>query len=381
MFLAVSQQRTVMATADVIVVGGGIVGAACARSLTKRGVAVTLIDYGKHPGVATQASAGMLAPFAEAVPEDPLLALTVRARDFYTQLVPELEEETDVQVGLWLDGIYQVAFTEEEASHARAAIAWQRQSGFSPDWLSAEELSERLPGVGPDAIGAVLAPEDGALDPDALHEALLASARAGGARLVRGVEVRRLVTADGRVTGVETAEQAYDAGAVILAAGCWSGDIVGPPRPVSVHPIRGQMVSLEWPKDEPPAVVYGGGCYVLKRRNEAIAGSTMEHVGFDARVTDEGIARILGAASRIYPALTRARELSRWAGLRPSTPDGRPILGRDPTVENLWYATGHGRNGILLAGLSGELIGQLFTGEPVEHEMAPMDPGRFWTEH
>lgn len=370
-----------MATADVIVVGGGIVGAACARGLATRGVAVTLIDFGKHPGVATQAAAGMLAPFAEAVPEDPLLALNVRARDFYTQLVPQLEEETDVQVGLWLDGIYQIAFTEAEASEARAAIAWQRQSGFSPDWLSAEELRERVPGVGPDAIGAVVAPEDGALDPAALHEALLASAQAHGARMIRGVEVQRLLTADDRVTGVETAAETYETGAVILAAGCWSGAIVGTPRPVSVHPIRGQMVSLEWPKDEPPAIMYGGGCYVLKRGSEAIAGSTMEHVGFDAGVTDEGITRILSAIARIYPALTRARELSRWAGLRPSTPDGRPILGRDPTMENLWYATGHGRNGILLAGLTGELIGQLYTGEPVEHELAPMDPGRFWTEH
>lgn len=369
-----------MLAPDVLVVGGGIIGAACARTLTARGKRVLVVDAGTKAGAATTASAGMLAPLAETTANDPLLSLRIRGRDLYHQLVPALQQETGLDVGLWAEGIVQVAFTPQDVDHLKGEISWQRQQGFPVEWLEADELRERCPGISPAALGAALFPEDGALEPPALLEALARSAAARGAAFRRGERVETLVIEDNRVTGVRTPTETISAGAVLLAAGCWSGRVGGLPRPLSVEPVRGQMTALEWPSGEPRAIVFAHHGYILTRRGEAIVGSTMEHVGFDASVSDDAIAQLLGTARLVYPALEHAPELRRWAGLRPGTPDGRPIIGRDPQVEGLWYATGHGRNGILLAGITAELVAAVIAGEAVESDLSPVSPARFWSE-
>lgn len=369
-----------MAQPDVLIAGGGIIGAACARALAADGHSVLLVDAGTKTGAATAASAGMLAPLADTHGQDPVLSLRIRARDLYRELVPALEQQTGIDVGLWTDGIVQVAFTPEDADRLKGDIAWQRQQGFPVDWLGADELKERCPGVSPEALGGHLSPEDGALEPQALMSALLRSATAHGVTLRPGERVEQIMVEGDHVTGVRTSGGPIAAGHVLLAAGCWSGRVGGLPRPLSVEPVRGQMASLEWPAGEPRAIVFADHGYVLTRSGEAIAGSTMEHVGFDASVTDDAIARILVNARKVYPALELLPERSRWAGLRPATPDGHPIVGRDPNVQNLWYATGHGRNGILLAGITGQIIAALFAGQAVEHDLTPLSPGRFWSE-
>jgi glycine oxidase len=368
-----------MAHPDVLIVGGGVIGAACAYNLALRNVSVSVIEAGPRPGAATPAAGGMLAPFAESAAEDPLLSLCVRARDVYNDLSVVLQEETGIDIGLRTEGILQVAFTEEEAAGLKSDIAWQRQSGFATEWLSAEDVRELVPGLGPEALGGAHAPEDGGLVPMALREALLEGARKRGMTLVEGQSVERLVVSDGQVTGVETGTGPLPAGAVVVAAGCWSGGLEGLPRPLPVEPIRGQMAALDWPAGEPPAIIYGGGggTYVLERGGEAIAGSTMEQAGFATGVTEDGLRQVYRSVRRIYPALTELPVKRTWAGLRPGTPDNRPILGRDPEVENLWYATGHGRNGILLAGMTGDFLAQLYAGDELEHDLSSMDPGRF----
>jgi len=365
---------------DTLIIGGGIIGAACAHALGAAGQRVLLIDEGTRPGAATAASAGMLAPLVDTHDQDPLLSFRIRARDLYRELVPALEEETGIEIGLWTDGIVQVAFTAEDADRLKGDVAWQRQQGFPVDWLGADELRERCPGISPHAVGGHLSPEDGALEPAALIDALIRSATARGAALRRGERVEALLIEGGRVTGARTPGGRIDAGQVVIAAGSWSGRLGGLPRPLSVEPVRGQMAALEWPLGEPRAIVFADHGYVLTRGGEAVVGSTMEHVGFDASVTEEAIQRILANARRVYPALELASERRRWAGLRPGTPDGRPIIGCDPQVANLWYATGHGRNGILLAAITGQIIAALVSGQRVEHNVAPMSPGRFWTE-
>ncbi len=368
-----------MPAPEALVVGGGIVGAACGRALAHRGVTVTIVEAGPKAGAATQAAAGMLAPFAEALPEDPLLSFSVRARDFYRELAPQLKDETGIDIGLWTEGILQVAFSEEEVTAAKGRIAWQRQSGFMADWLTPDDLRERAPGIAPGALGAELAQEDGALEPVPLRDALLDSAESRGAELVRGERVEEILIEDGVVSGVRTTATRLECGALVLAAGCWSGRIQGLPRPVSVEPIRGQMAALDWPPGAPRIIAYGGGGYVVFRGGEALAGSTMEHVGFDPSVTSEGVNGILDVARGLFPGLSESAVRRTWAGLRPGTPDGRPMLGPDPEVPNLWYATGHGRNGILLAGITGEVLAQLFMGDEIEYDLQPLDPGRFWT--
>jgi glycine oxidase len=170
---------------------------------------------------------------------------------------------------------------------------------------------------------------------------------------------------------------------VVLAAGAWSGRIEQLPRPLSVEPVRGQMLAFDWPADEPPAIVFSGHGYVLRRGSEAIVGSTIEHAGFNPIVTDEGRERLNQIARLVYPAFGGAAPRRGWAGLRPGTPDGRPIIGADPDVPNLWYATGHGRNGILLAAVTGELIAFLFgggAGNGPEYDLEPVRPERFWRD-
>jgi glycine oxidase len=257
-------------------------------------------------------------------------------------------------------------------------IAWQRQQGYNADWLGDEELRERCPGVTGDALGAMLAPEDGAVDPRALHDALLASAREHGVTITLGHRVDGVVIESGRARAVKCGDQNIAAGAVLVAAGAWSARLQGLPAPLTVEPIRGQMLSYDWPEGRPPAIIYGGTSYVLKRGPEALVGTTMEHAEFDASTTEEGLQIVAAKGVRIYPDLEGAEVRRQWAGLRPVTPDGHPYLGRDPRVEGLWYATGHGRNGILLAGITGELTAQMMAGDKVEYDLTPLDPGRFW---
>jgi glycine oxidase len=370
-----------MTPPDVLVIGGGIVGAAVARALAGDGVTVEILDSGREAGIATQASAGMLAPLVESAPEGPLLGIGMRSRDLYRELAPVLAEETGVDIGLVMDGVLHVAFTEQEESRERSVAAWQRQQGLNTEWLTPGELKARWPGISSDARGALLAREDGALEPLATLEALLVSATRRGVRITRGEPALAVEIDGGRVTGVRTAAGTRPAGAVVVAAGAWSGRLQGLPRPLSVEPIRGQILTYDWPAAEPPAIVFGCRGYVLKRGAEAIVGSTMEYAGFDASPTPAGRERVAHIAARVYPALADAPVRRAWAGLRPGTPDGCPFVGQDPEVPNLWYATGHGRNGILLAAVTGEIIAQLLRGDPkdqLEYDLSPMRPGRFW---
>jgi glycine oxidase len=362
-----------VSSCEVLVAGGGIVGAACARALALRGLRVVICEPGPDPAAASAASAGILGPQIEST-DDSLRALGLRARDLYESLGPALTEGTGIDIGLWRDGIASLAFDDAEADRLRDAVAHQRQAGLRCDWLEGAEVAERFPATAP-CLGALFSPEDGAVDAPALARALRADAQRGGARTVNA-RVHRLSTILGRATGVETTAGKIKAEHVVIAAGAWSPRIEHLPRRLPVEPVRGQMAAAPWPPSMPRTVLYYEHSYVLARSGEAIFGSTMERVGFDAGVTESGITEIVGAARRLLPSLP-AVPARTWAGLRPITPDGRPIVGPDPDVRGLWYATGHGRNGVLLAGLTGEIIASLVTTGESEVEIASLAPERF----
>lgn len=316
----------------------------------------------------------MLAAQIEPV-DDALRAISLRARDLYDTLAPELHDSTGIDVGLWREGIASLALDQDAAEQLQEAVAAQRQAGLRCDWLDAEEVAERFP-VAAHCEGALFAPEDGAVNAPELRRAFLADAVRLGVRVIPA-RVERVLTILGKVTGVETSAGKIRTENVIIAAGAWSPQIAGLPRPIPVEPVRGQMAALPWPHDTPPAILYCDHGYVLTRGGEALLGSTMERVGFDARVTPEGIAHLRAAGGKMVPALRDVTPTRTWAGLRPVTPDGRPLLGPDPEVRGLWYATGHGRNGILLAGLSGEIIGNLVTNGTTDVDIASLAPERF----
>jgi glycine oxidase len=364
-----------MKTVDVAIVGGGAVGAACARAAARHGLAVAIFEPGPDPAAASPASAGMLAAQLEPS-DDALVALSVRARDLYEPLAPALQDATGIDIGFWRSGIAAVAFDEPAAERLKEEVAHQRQAGLRCDWLEGDEVRERWPGAAPDCRGALFAPEDGALDPQALTRACLSDARRLGASLA-AERVEALTITDGRVSGVVTARGTTAAQHAVLAAGVWSPQIRGLPRRLPVEPLRGQMAATAWPEGSPPAIFYHDHGYVLARGGDALLGSTMERAGYDARVTNEGLAQIFRGAVRLLPGLLTQPVQRLWAGLRPATPDGRPILGRDPDVEGLWYATGHGRNGILLAALTAELVADLLTTGKTEVDIGPFSVDRF----
>jgi glycine oxidase len=363
-------------TFDVAIVGGGPVGAACARELALAGRRVLVVEQGEDRGQAWRAAAGMLAPQIETDPDEPSLELGLAGRELYPSLAAALRETTGIDIGFWREGIAWIAADEAQAGDLKSRVAWQRQQSLLSDWLDAEEVRARWPWLGPTA-GALWAPHEGAVEPDKLVRALLADAARVGAELVEDT-VTAVEQRGDRVVGVAGKNDRYAAGEVVLAAGAWSGMVDGVPRPLSVAPVRGQMAALPWPESVRPAIVYGHGCYMLARGNEAIIGSTMEYVGFHPEVSSAGLARLFTGASLLCPTLNRAEVHRTWAGLRPVTPDGLPIIGAEPRLQGLWYATGHGRNGILMAAITGVIVRQLLSGELPGQDLQAFSPTRFW---
>ena len=362
---------------DVIVVGGGPIGAACARELALAGRRVLVLEPGGEMGQGWHAAAGMLAPQIESHGDDPMLELGLAGREFYTPLAGALKETTGIDIGLWREGIAWVAADEAEAGELRSRCAWQRQHSHLSDWLDADEVKARWPWLGP-TTGALWAAREGALEPVKLVAALLADAERLGTDVRRDAVVGIDQRGD-RAVGVIGRSARYGAADVVLAAGAWSATVEGVPRPVAVAPVRGQMAALPWPEGARRGIIYGHGGYLVARGDEAIVGSTMEYAGFRPEVTSAGLARIFSAVTALCPTLTTAAVTRTWAGLRPVTPDGRPIIGAEPRLPGLWYATGHGRNGILLAGITGVIVRQLLAGEPTVEDIDAYAPARFWS--
>jgi glycine oxidase len=361
---------------DLLVVGGGPVGTACARSLAAAGAHVTLLERPETPGDAWRASAGMLAAQVEAHVDDPLLDLALAGRGFYVDHAAALRGTTGIDIGLATCGILEVVQTEAAASRLKDQVAWQRQQALHASWLDGDELGERWPWLAA-SVGGFWSPDDGAVDPVQVVAAFRADAVRMGATIVPDSAVA--LDHDGhQLRGVIGERGHYKAGMVVIAAGAWSGRLQQLPRPISVEPVRGQMLAFDWPAGAPPAIVYGHHCYLLYRAGEMLVGSTMEHAGFDASVTATALTELQARASKVYPALARMSARRSWAGLRPGTPDGLPIIGAEPRLPGLWYATGHGRNGILLAGATGDLITRAISGAVVDDELAPFRPTRFW---
>jgi glycine oxidase len=360
---------------DVIVVGGGAVGAACARELAAAGRKVLICERGGDSGEGWRAAAGMLAPQIEAGSDDPLFDLGLAGRERYQDLAGPLKQDTGIDIGWWQCGIARVAIVEAETVSLKSKVAWQRQRGHVCDWFDSGEVKARWPWLGP-THGALWAPNEAALHPVRLVEALLADAQRLGATLIQD-EVTTIERHGERITGVRGRDR-HAANEVILAAGAWSKLVTGLPRPLSVEPIRGQMAAAPWPAGVPECVVVGAGSYILPRDGEAILGSTMEHAGYEVDVTPAGLASIFTSVSTLCPALAQADVTRTWAGLRPGTPDGLPIIGREPRARGLWYATGHGRNGILLASITGLMIARLIAAENEVEHLEAVRPERFW---
>ena len=352
---------------DALVIGGGLVGLACADALADRGATVRLLAAAE-PGQASPAAAGLLAPSLESG-DSPAHRFAVAARDVYPAFVAALERRTGRRVPLDRSGILQLALAEDDEARLRAAAP------RTAAWLDARALAALEPALA-HARGALHHPDDGWVDNVLLLEALAhAVARRRGVEIVPEAAAAIARSGDG-VEATTASGARVGARVAVLAAGAWAPRLAGLPRPIPVEPVRGQMLSLD---AEPLRhAVYGPGGYLVPRADgRTLVGATMERVGFDPRTTPEGIDGLRATAETLCPPLAEAARLDAWAGLRPITPDLEPIIGPDPEWPALIYACGHSRNGILMAPLTGDVVARLALGETSPHDLAPFRVERF----
>ena len=285
-------------------------------------------------------------------------------------------------MGYRADGMLVPCWEPHERRRAAEAAGRHRDAGLRAEILEPADARRLQPGAAPDAGGFLWLPDEAQVDTQRLADALPAALGAAGVELVTA-SVRRVRGKGDAVAGVELADgRRLDGARVVVAAGAWSGQLEGLPRPLPVRPVRGQM--LRYPAgagDLRRLLANPGGRYLVPREDGSLlAGSTMEAAGFDTSTTEAGVRAIRRAAGRLLPSLAGVEPAERWAGLRPGTPDELPVLGTDPELEGLVYATGFGRNGILLGPVAGRAAADLALGREPEGDWSAFRPDRFTTE-
>ncbi len=354
------------ATSDVAILGGGLIGRSAALACARRGLTVTLFET-REPGESSPAGAGMLAPAMEG---DGSAAekLLIAGRDLWPRYLAELATLSPTPVLLSRDGILALAHDAAQADLQRNPAPGR------PHWRSAADLAALEPGLfAPE--GGVLHESDGAVD----NVSLLAA-------LDQALAAERCVVRTGPAAGVERHGGAvrvltrdrlsHHAGTAVIAAGAWAPQLTGLPRRLPVEPVRGEM--LGYPVLATTHCIYGNGAYVVARPGaRTIVGATMDRVGFDASTTAEARRKLHAAVSAFLPALADVEPDAHWAGLRPVSPDGLPILGPDPKWPTLIYAAGHSRNGILLAPMTAAAVADWAAGTIPAFDFTPFRPDRF----
>lgn len=350
---------------EVIVIGGGIIGCACAFELARRGAHVTLIDARTTGRGATHASAGVLSPFIEAPSESALQTLCVASLARWDDFVATLRAATPAAFEYRRNGTIEVALDQEEAARLEQTAAGLHAAGITHDLLHGPAAAQVDPAISPAATAALIVPSHGFVSVPSLTDALIAAASAHNLRLLEGVTVSHIERAnpdaeparDTRVR-VETSSGPLTADHVVLAAGSWSGQITIANTPAApIRPIRGQLLHLAWKTTAPSRVIWGSRCYIVPwADNTVLVGATVEEVGFAEETTVAGIQTLLHAAIELVPATASAGFKEARAGLRPASADTLPLIGPSPDLPGLCYATGHYRNGILLAPLTAEMI-------------------------
>ena len=370
--------------ADAVIVGGGVIGLSIARALARRGMErVILIERGRLGAEASHAAAGMLAAQAEANSDDAFLSLACASRDLYPSFAAALLEETGLNIELERTGTLYLAFTEEDEAEIEHRYEWQKRAGLHVEALTIDEARRLEPCVSPHVRRALRFPLDVQVENRRLIAALAVAVERAGGRLMTGTNVESLIVERERVTGVETSQGRIAAPGVVLASGAWTSFIRQPETsavaPVRIEPVRGQMLCFEANPRPLAHVIYSPRGYLVPRLDgRLLAGSTTERAGFDPSVTGGGIHTITSHAIEIAPIVSRLPLMDAWAGLRPlATGDELPVLGGSADVCGLYYATGHYRNGILLAPITGELIAEEITSGVRPPLLEAFTPDRF----
>ncbi len=375
---------------DVVVVGGGVIGLAAAWRIAGQGMTVAVVDPEPGRG-ASWAAAGMLAPVSEVHHgEEPLLALALASARRWPAFATELTAAVGRTIGYRPTGTLVVAADDGDRAWARELFEFQRELGLGVEWLTGRRARQLEPSVAPGVRGAIWAPGDHQVDNRLLVPALLDAATGAGAVIIHH-RAAALECAGGVVSGVRLAQgTTLAAPAVVLAAGSWSSQLEGlpPGTAPAVRPVKGQILRL-LPSERAPVLtptvrglVQGSSVYVVPREDgTVVVGATVEERGFDTTITAGAVYELLRDAHRVVPGITEMVLGEVSAGLRPGSPDNAPIVGRPSVagVEGLVLATGHYRQGILLAPLTAAAVLAIVSGDPPPEEMASFGPDRFVT--
>jgi glycine oxidase len=365
-------------SADVVIIGGGVIGCATAFFLAKAGLAPLVLERDQLGCEASGEAAGMLAPQAEADQAGPFFEFGLAGRRLFSPLAEELKAATGIEIEHRQIGILAPFFGDSDREALLARAGWQRESGLSVQVLDRREAIAAEPLLSDKVEGAVSFPEEAHVNSRSLVMALADAAGRHGASFATGRPVIAVIRDGDKVAGVRCADQTVSTRTVVLAAGPWSGlfgEVLGLSIPVS--PAKGELLLVRPEGRLPHRIVYSKHAYLIPTpRGEAILGTTTEFVGYDKRSTLAGVGAILAGVSELIPTVGSATLLRAWAGLRPHTPDELPLLGRHPRIEGLILATGHHRNGILLGPLTGQLVQELILGRPPSIPLDPFRPDR-----
>lgn len=357
-------------SADVLIVGGGIIGCSIAYFLRKHGVEVIALEKGDIGKQASSAAAGLLAPLRPLAPYDPFKALQLASLARFAAFVPELEAASGINVSYERTGTLRLLPVEKIAHVNTWAEAWRR-AGYHIEVLTPEETYRREPLLTPGIHGAISIADESQVVPKQMVEAYAQAALNLGALLythTEGVALQRAATGN-RITGIWTKQgDLLIADQFIIAAGAWSArcgtwlDVTLP-----VRPVRGELLALKQPSPPVEHIIFDEGIidediYLAPKPNGTlVVGATKADAGFDTSVSEEGALHLHTIATQIMPALAHYSTQRMWAGLRPKTPDSRPLLGPIPSWENVIIASGHGGFGILLSVITGSTISELVT--------------------
>jgi glycine oxidase len=355
---------------DVLIIGGGIIGCAIAYFLRKQGVDVIILEKGEIGAQASSAAAGLLAPIRPLAQQDPLKALQLAGLARFSSFVKELEAASGINVGYEQTGTLRLLPAEKMGPAQTWAEEW-RHEGYNIEVLVPKEVYEREPFLLAGLHGALSIAEEAQVVPVQLVQAYAQAALNLGALLYTHTEVVALQRSEteNRITGVWTAQkELLRCKQLIIAAGAWSaqcGTWLG--LSIPVRPVRGELLAFQQPSPPIRHIIFDEGIidedlYIAPKPNGTlVVGATKADVGFDAAVSSEGTSHLLKVATQLLPVLAHSSPLRMWAGLRPKTPDSRPLLGPIPSWKNVIITCGHGGFGILLSINTGEAIAELVT--------------------
>ncbi|HLF82830.1 MAG TPA: glycine oxidase ThiO [Blastocatellia bacterium] len=365
-------------TRDVIIVGGGVIGCSIAWRLAQAGLKVTVFERGRVGCEASRAAAGMLSPQGESQTPGPFFDLCLRSRAMYRSFAEELSDASGIDVEYKDEGTLFVVLRGEDDEEKTGWAKWQVEAGLPLEHVSADDIRKIEPAVTESATRAIFLPEEHQIENRRVMDALEVAMKRAGVELIESAEVTALATERGKVTGVASGGRRLDAGVVVLAAGTWSSRLLEPlGLNVKVTPVRGQMIALRGGAPPINRVLHSTSVYVVPRRDGRILiGATVEQAGFRKAVTARAIKHLLSAAVELVPSLGELEIVETWSGLRPDTIDHLPIIGPGG-IDNLLLATGHFRNGILLAPITADLITETLQSGKEPEMLRPFSVDRY----